>query len=197
MESLSPFLLSTWSVHAKLAGLVWAEVKQLWDDGAKVYMQDMWNILDFITNSLYIATFTLKLVAYLRVSKLFPSVSPVGWHTGRFIYLVVLSSVRPVILRSKVQTLFDNGNPQPEATRLNRNLREGKQKERKISRLLLRWKAFLDTVGARTKTSAFWIDTSSLQGPSPLNWAWFKLTFFHMSSLWQFLIREPMSLSDA
>ena len=49
-------------------GLVWAEVKQLWDEGARAYIQDMWNILDFITNSLYIATFTLKLVAYLRVS---------------------------------------------------------------------------------------------------------------------------------
>lgn len=32
-------------------------------------MQDLWNILDFITNSLYIATFTLKFVAYLRVEQ--------------------------------------------------------------------------------------------------------------------------------
>ena len=51
-----------------VAGLVWAEVKQLWDLGVKAYIQDMWNILDFITNSLYIATYTLKLVAYLRVN---------------------------------------------------------------------------------------------------------------------------------
>ena len=50
-------------------GLVWAEVKQLWDEGLKAYIQDMWNILDFITNSLYIATFTLKLVAYMKVRK--------------------------------------------------------------------------------------------------------------------------------
>ena len=50
------------------AGLVWAEVKQLWDQGVKSYIYDMWNILDFITNSLYIATYTLKLVAYLRVN---------------------------------------------------------------------------------------------------------------------------------
>lgn len=54
-------------VHTS-TGLVWAEVKQLWDQGAKSYVQDMWNILDFITNSLYIATYTLKLVAYLKVS---------------------------------------------------------------------------------------------------------------------------------
>ncbi|ELT89523.1 hypothetical protein CAPTEDRAFT_172686 [Capitella teleta] len=56
-----------WMILAYVAGLVWAEVKQLWNDGAKTYVQDMWNILDFATNSLYIATFALKLVAYLRV----------------------------------------------------------------------------------------------------------------------------------
>ena len=48
---------------------MWQEVKQLWDEGAKTYIQNMWNILDFTTNSLYVATFTLKLVAYLRVSQ--------------------------------------------------------------------------------------------------------------------------------
>ena len=53
---------------AFFSGLIWAEVKQLWDEGTKAYVQDLWNILDFITNALYIATFTLKLVAYLRVS---------------------------------------------------------------------------------------------------------------------------------
>jgi len=54
-------------VCVAVTGLVWAEVKQLWDQGVKSYIYDMWNILDFITNSLYIATYTLKLVAYLRV----------------------------------------------------------------------------------------------------------------------------------
>ena len=49
---------------------MWAEVKQLWDQGLKSYLNDMWNILDFVTNSLYIATFALKLVAYLLVHNL-------------------------------------------------------------------------------------------------------------------------------
>ena len=53
--------------YNKFKGLVWAEIKQLWDQGLKSYVQDMWNILDFTTNSLYIATYTLKLVAYLKV----------------------------------------------------------------------------------------------------------------------------------
>ncbi|CAG2114527.1 unnamed protein product, partial [Medioppia subpectinata] len=32
--------------------LIWSEVKQLWDLGIADYLSDMWNILDFITNSL-------------------------------------------------------------------------------------------------------------------------------------------------
>ena len=35
--------------HPCVVGLVWAEVKQLWVEGARAYIQDMWNILDFIT----------------------------------------------------------------------------------------------------------------------------------------------------
>ena len=50
-------------------GLVWAECKQLYDEGIKSYVQDMWNTLDFMTNSLYMSTFTLKFVAYFRVSE--------------------------------------------------------------------------------------------------------------------------------
>lgn len=57
-------------VTSLFVGLIWAEVKQLWNDGLKAYTQDLWNILDFITNALYIATFTLKFVAYARVREL-------------------------------------------------------------------------------------------------------------------------------
>lgn len=32
------------------------------------YLSDMWNILDFITNSLYVATITLRVIAYAQVS---------------------------------------------------------------------------------------------------------------------------------
>uniref|UniRef100_A0A1I8II44 ANK_REP_REGION domain-containing protein n=1 Tax=Macrostomum lignano TaxID=282301 RepID=A0A1I8II44_9PLAT len=37
-------------------GFVWQEIKQLWNEGAKAYVTDMWNLLDFATNALYIAT---------------------------------------------------------------------------------------------------------------------------------------------
>jgi len=49
-------------------GLLWAEIKQLWDQGFEAHIKDMWNLLDFITIMLYITTYTLKLVAYYRVS---------------------------------------------------------------------------------------------------------------------------------
>lgn len=50
-----------------MAGLIWAEVKELWYQGFKEYILDMWNLLDFTTNALYMATITLKFVAYIKV----------------------------------------------------------------------------------------------------------------------------------
>lgn len=35
--------------------------------GIYEYLHDMWNFLDFITNSLYIAVIILRLVAYWQV----------------------------------------------------------------------------------------------------------------------------------
>ena len=49
------------------SGLMWCEVKQLWDVGLMEYVHDMWNILDFLTNALYLATITLRVMAYLQV----------------------------------------------------------------------------------------------------------------------------------
>ena len=51
-------------------GLIWSEIKQLWDTGAKAYISDMWNVADFVTNSLYLATIALRLRAYYDVSEL-------------------------------------------------------------------------------------------------------------------------------
>ena len=51
-----------------VAGLIWSEIKQLWDVGLKEYVSDMWNVVDFITNSLYVATIGLRLRAYYDVS---------------------------------------------------------------------------------------------------------------------------------
>ena len=50
-----------------VSGLIWSEIKQLWDLGINEYLSDMWNILDFINNSLYVATITLRVIAYIQV----------------------------------------------------------------------------------------------------------------------------------
>jgi hypothetical protein len=42
-------------------------VKQLWDVGLEEYANDMWNVIDFVTNSLYVATVALRVVAYNQV----------------------------------------------------------------------------------------------------------------------------------
>lgn len=54
---------------AWVSGLIWSEVKQLWDVGLEEYVNDMWNVIDFVTNSLYVATVALRVVAYYRVQK--------------------------------------------------------------------------------------------------------------------------------
>lgn len=42
-------------------------MKQLWDVGLEEYANDMWNVIDFVTNSLYVATVALRVVAYHQV----------------------------------------------------------------------------------------------------------------------------------
>lgn len=46
---------------------MWAECKQLWDEGLKAYIRQWWNWLDFIMLSLYLATFSLRMVAYILI----------------------------------------------------------------------------------------------------------------------------------
>nr|CAD7258014.1 unnamed protein product [Timema shepardi] len=58
-----------WFILAWVCGLIWSEVKQLWDIGLEEYANDMWNVIDFVTNSLYVATVALRVVAYYQVQK--------------------------------------------------------------------------------------------------------------------------------
>jgi len=47
-------------------GFVWAECKQLWEEGLQAYVRQWWNWLDFIMLSLYLCTISLRLVAYVH-----------------------------------------------------------------------------------------------------------------------------------
>ena len=50
-----------------VAGFIWAEIKEMWDGGFTEYIHDWWNLMDFAMNSLYLATISLKIVAYVKV----------------------------------------------------------------------------------------------------------------------------------
>lgn len=56
-----------WIIVVWVIGLIWSEVKQLWMAGFSEYITDMWNIIDFVTNSLYVATLALRVVSYWQV----------------------------------------------------------------------------------------------------------------------------------
>ena len=41
-------------------------MKQLWEVGLKAYVRQWWNWLDFIMLSMYLCTFSLRLVAFIQ-----------------------------------------------------------------------------------------------------------------------------------
>ncbi|KAM7399040.1 hypothetical protein PAMP_018334 [Pampus punctatissimus] len=55
-----------WMILPWVLGFIWTEIKQMWDSGFQDYIDDWWNLMDFIMNALYIATISLKIVAYAK-----------------------------------------------------------------------------------------------------------------------------------
>lgn len=55
-----------WMILPWVLGFIWTEIKQMWDSGFEDYIDDWWNLMDFIMNSLYLATISLKIVAYAK-----------------------------------------------------------------------------------------------------------------------------------
>ncbi|KAK7474523.1 hypothetical protein BaRGS_00034217, partial [Batillaria attramentaria] len=50
-----------------VSGFVWSECKQLWEEGMKAYIRQWWNWMDFIMLTLYLATFSLRIVSYVQI----------------------------------------------------------------------------------------------------------------------------------
>ncbi|CAH8582230.1 unnamed protein product [Schistosoma guineensis] len=48
-------------------GFVWQQMKKLYIWGLRAYLADMWNLVDFLMNALYIATISLRTVAWARI----------------------------------------------------------------------------------------------------------------------------------
>ncbi|XP_022524504.2 short transient receptor potential channel 4b [Astyanax mexicanus] len=57
-----------WMILPWVIGFIWTEIKQMWDGGFQDYIHDWWNLMDFVMNSLYLATISLKIVAYVKYS---------------------------------------------------------------------------------------------------------------------------------
>ncbi|XP_034024299.1 short transient receptor potential channel 4b isoform X2 [Thalassophryne amazonica] len=69
-----------WMILPWVLGFIWTEIKQMWDGGFEDYMDDWWNLMDFIMNSLYLATISLKIVAYVKYKGTKPRESWEMWH---------------------------------------------------------------------------------------------------------------------
>lgn len=54
------------------AGMVWSDVKRLWYEGLEDFLEESRNQLSFVMNSLYLATFALKIVAHSKVQASYP-----------------------------------------------------------------------------------------------------------------------------
>ncbi|KAA0709782.1 Short transient receptor potential channel 3 [Triplophysa tibetana] len=52
-----------------VAGMMWSECKELWTEGPKEYITQLWNVLDFGMLSIFIAAFTARFFAFLQAMK--------------------------------------------------------------------------------------------------------------------------------
>nr|XP_046245716.1 short transient receptor potential channel 4b isoform X1 [Scatophagus argus] len=92
-----------WMILPWVLGFIWAEIKQMWDSGFQDYIDDWWNLMDFIMNSLYLATISLKIVAYAKYSGYKPRGTWEMWHPtlvaeALFAIANIFSSLRLICL---------------------------------------------------------------------------------------------------
>ncbi|OCT97102.1 hypothetical protein XELAEV_18009325mg [Xenopus laevis] len=50
-------------------GMMWSECKELWLEGPREYILQLWNVLDFGMLSIFIAAFTARLLAFMQATK--------------------------------------------------------------------------------------------------------------------------------
>ncbi|XP_048719069.1 short transient receptor potential channel 1 isoform X4 [Caretta caretta] len=88
------YLLIIW-----LIGMVWSDVKRLWYEGLEDFLEESRNQLSFVMNSLYLATFALKVVAHNKFHdfadrKDWDAFHPTLVAEGLFAFANVLSYLR-------------------------------------------------------------------------------------------------------
>ncbi|XP_068440778.1 short transient receptor potential channel 4b isoform X2 [Clinocottus analis] len=92
-----------WLILPWVLGFIWAEIKQMWDGGLQDYLDDWWNLMDFIVNTLYLATISLKIVAYEKYYGPKPRNNWEMWHPtlvaeALFAIANIFSSLRLICL---------------------------------------------------------------------------------------------------
>ncbi|XP_058478666.1 short transient receptor potential channel 1 [Solea solea] len=84
-----------------IIGMVWSDVKRLWYEGLEDFLEESRNQLSFVMNSLYLATFALKIVAHSKFKneketerKNWDAIHPLLVAEGLFAFANVLSYLR-------------------------------------------------------------------------------------------------------
>ncbi|XP_067107854.1 short transient receptor potential channel 1 isoform X1 [Osmerus mordax] len=84
-----------------IVGMVWSDVKRLWYEGLEDFLDESRNQLSFVMNSLYLATFALKIVAHSKFKnvedterKNWDAFHPILVAEGLFAFANILSYLR-------------------------------------------------------------------------------------------------------
>uniref|UniRef100_A0A8D2L006 Transient receptor potential cation channel subfamily C member 5 n=1 Tax=Varanus komodoensis TaxID=61221 RepID=A0A8D2L006_VARKO len=98
-----PPTIVEWMILPWVLGFIWGEIKEMWDGGFNEYVHDWWNLMDFAMNSLYLATISLKIVAYVKYNGSRPREEWEMWHPtliaeALFAISNILSSLRLISL---------------------------------------------------------------------------------------------------
>lgn len=95
-----------------LVGMVWSDVKRLWYEGLEDFLEESRNQLSFVMNSLYLATFALKIVAHSKVQAphtlFFESAILKGWKIVQILELESKSISPHTIFREKHYNVIDH-----------------------------------------------------------------------------------------
>ncbi|CAD5216358.1 unnamed protein product [Bursaphelenchus okinawaensis] len=88
-------------VMSWVLGMLWSEIKQLWEEGLTRYVYQWWNWLDFCMMCLYLCTISLRLSGYLIY---------VAWNDGstpRYVIRTYWDAYEPMLV---AEALFAVGN---------------------------------------------------------------------------------------
>ncbi|XP_022103605.1 short transient receptor potential channel 3-like isoform X1 [Acanthaster planci] len=64
----SSFTIFEWIIVLFVVGTLWAEIKQIWEEGYRRYLASIWNWLDIAMLNFYMTTFSLKFCSYHKSS---------------------------------------------------------------------------------------------------------------------------------